>query len=254
MADPSDPLRENDVGAFADLAARPNPDALVILAVPPIEDLIPALEQRLGRALTPEEVEAERRKAPSIAVARDAAERILAERTSRAQQGRPTVAGPAPGRLPPTVKGSYDEMPAGAADRKEAAVDLFGQHAFSARNQLLERLRRLVGSAEDRDRLGSLHRKEYDAVAALDPTGRDAALALARKAIDGYLQEILMLLTDTGDSLSFGPGHAINYRLILQVKDVGSNEAVEEFEINRGGRKVFYTDYARWLNRHDRHR
>ncbi len=42
MAEPSEPLRENESGKFEDLAMRPNPDSLVILAVPPIEDLIPA--------------------------------------------------------------------------------------------------------------------------------------------------------------------------------------------------------------------
>lgn len=254
MAEPGEPLRENDAGTYGDLSARPNPDSLVILAIPPVEDLIPALQQHLGRELTPEEVEVQRRKAPAIVVSREAAEKILAERKGRAEQGRPSGGGGAPRRLPPTVKGSYEEMPAEAADRKEAAVELFGQHVFSVRNQLVDRLRRFVESADARGGLGSLHRREYDAVAGLDPTAREAALALARKAIDGYLQEILGLLTGTGDSLSFGRGHAINYRLILQVKEVGSDEVVEEFDINRECQKVFFTYYARWLNRHGQHR
>jgi hypothetical protein len=254
MAEPGEPLRENEGGKFEDLAKRPNPESLVILAVPPIEDLIPLLQQRLGRELSPEEIEVHRRKAPSIVVTREAAEKILAERRSRAERSRPGSSGQTPRLSAPTVKHSYDEMPTEAEDRKEAAVELFGQHVFSLRNQLIERLRRVVESAEDRGRLGSLHRKEYDAVAALDPTGREAALALARKAIDSYLQDILVLFTGTGDSLSFGRQHAINHRLTLQVKEVSTDQVVEEFEINRECQKVFHTYYARWLNRYAQHR
>jgi hypothetical protein len=249
MDEPSEPLRVNEVGTYGDLAQRPNPDGLVILPIPPIEALIPALQQQLGRELTPEEVGVQRRKAPSIVITKEAAEQMMAERARRG------TAVPTGGRLqPPTVSRSYDEMPTEAADRREAAVEFFGQHLFSLRNQLDDRLRRLIESAETRGRLGSLHRKEYEAVAALDPAGREAALALARKAIDNYLQDILALFTGTGDSLSLGHGHAINYRLILQVKEVGSDAVIEEFAINRECQKVFGQYYNRWLNRYSDHR
>jgi len=249
MAEPSERLRENEVGTFGDLTQRPNPDALIILPVPPIENLIPALQQHLGRELTPEELEIQRRKAPSIVVTKEAAEKIMAEQAHRGITVQTT------GRFrPPTVRSSYDEMPTEAADRDEAAVELFGQHLFSLRNQLIERLRQVIESAETRRRLGFLHRKEYDAVAALAPEGREAAWALARKAVDLYLQDVLALFTGTGDSLSFESGYAINYRLILQVKEVSSDEVVEEFEINRKCQKVFYEYYGRWLNRYVDHR
>ncbi len=145
-------------------------------------------------------------------------------------------------------------MPAEAAPRKEAAVELFGQHLFSLRNKLVELLRDRVESAESRKLLGSLKRKEFDAVAAFSPEQREATLAFARKAIDSYLQYILALLTGTGDDQTFGPEHAINYRLVLQVKEIKSDEVVEEFEINRECEKVFFEYYGRWLNRYDDHR
>ncbi len=254
MAELSEPLRENETGPFGELAKRPNPDSLVILAIPPIEDLIRALQQRLDRELTPGEIEAQRRKAPAIVASREAAEKVLAQRSSKAQPSDPGRAASRPGRLPPTVKCSYDEMPADAKERTEAAVELFGQHVFSLRNQLVERLRRFVESADDRGQLGTLHRKEYDAVAALDATAQEAALALARKAIESCLQDILMLFTGTGDSLSLGGQHAINYRLTLQVKEIITNTVVDEFDINRECEKVFYTYYARWLNRYGQQR
>ncbi len=57
MAKNNEPLRENETGAFGELAKRPNPDNLVILPVPAVEDMLPFLQQRLGRELTAEDIE-----------------------------------------------------------------------------------------------------------------------------------------------------------------------------------------------------
>jgi hypothetical protein len=154
----------------------------------------------------------------------------------------------------PTVKSEFGTMPQEPAARKEAAVELCGQHLFSLRNQRLDALRHIIETKEVRERLGALHRKEYEAVAALEPEARQAALGLARKAIDLYMQDLLGLLTNIGTSLAFGPNHAINYKLTLQVKEAESNEVIEEFIINRGGERVFYENYGRWLNRYGDHR
>jgi hypothetical protein len=79
----STPLQLNEVGAYGDLAARPNPDGLVILSVPPFEAMLPFLAQRLGRELTPDEIEIERKKAPSIVLTKQAAEQMSAARARR---------------------------------------------------------------------------------------------------------------------------------------------------------------------------
>jgi hypothetical protein len=68
MAEEGRPLRQHDVGPYEELAARANPDGLVVLAVPPFETMLPFLERKLGRPLTAEEIEAKRRTAPSIAL------------------------------------------------------------------------------------------------------------------------------------------------------------------------------------------
>jgi len=251
MPERSEPLRENEVGAFGELAQRPNPDNFIILPVPAVEHLLASLQNNLGRELTPEEVERHRRKAISIVVTRESAQKIQAERQARGEV-KPVQTD---GRLlPPTVQSAYDAMPSDVADRNEAAVEILGQHLFSLRNQVVEGLRRTIESAESRERLGSLHRKEYDAVAALSTPDREAAMGLARKAIDLYLQHILVLFTGTGDSLCFGPRHAINYRLVLEVKDVESDNVIEELCVNRDCKKVFYDYYGRWLNRYNQHR
>jgi hypothetical protein len=254
MTDSIEPLRENETGAYGKLAARPNPDQLVIMPIPPVEDLLPFLEQRLGRKLSAEEIEIERRKAPSIVVTKTAAEKIQAERAKRAATRQPAKTKPSEAPKAPTVKESYSELPSAPVDRKEAAVDVFGQHLFSLRNQVLAWQRRVVESPDARESIGTLQRKEYDAIAAFSPEMREAALGFARKAIDGYLQQVLVLFTGIGDDLRFGEAHAVNYRLVLEVKDIKSDEVVEEFVVNRECKKVFYEYYGRWLNRHGDHR
>ena len=83
MASSSEPLQLNEVGAYGDLSARPNPSGFVILTVPPFEQMLPFIAQRLGRELTPAEIEVERKKAPSIVLTKEDAERVVAARASR---------------------------------------------------------------------------------------------------------------------------------------------------------------------------
>jgi hypothetical protein len=68
MPGSNDPIRLHEVGPYAELCARPNPDGLVVLTVPPFQTMLPFLAQKLGRPLTPEEAEAKRQTAPSIVV------------------------------------------------------------------------------------------------------------------------------------------------------------------------------------------
>ena len=83
MSQMNEPLRENEVGAFGELSKRPNPLGLAILQVPPFESTLPFIEQRIGRKLSPEEIEVERAKAPSIVVSQDAAQKMAAARAAR---------------------------------------------------------------------------------------------------------------------------------------------------------------------------
>ena len=58
----NDPIRLNEVGIYGDLIARPNPDSLVVLTIPPFESMLPFIVQKFGRELTSEEIEIERKK------------------------------------------------------------------------------------------------------------------------------------------------------------------------------------------------
>ncbi len=74
------------------------------------------------------------------------------------------------------------------------------------------------------------------------------------KSVDLYIQSLLALLSDIGSSLAFGPDHALNYRLIMEVKDSRSGTIVDKFTVNRDGRKTHANYHGRWLNRHADHR
>jgi hypothetical protein len=79
MPTPTDPLKLNEVGTYGDLIARPNPDGFIVLSLPPFETLLPFIVSQRGRELTPDEIEAERKRVPSIALTKEAAERLAAE-------------------------------------------------------------------------------------------------------------------------------------------------------------------------------
>jgi hypothetical protein len=83
MPSPTEPLKMNEVGAYGDLIARPNPDELIVLTVPPFETMLPFIAQQRGRELTPDEIEAERKRAPSIVLTKQAAEQMTAARARR---------------------------------------------------------------------------------------------------------------------------------------------------------------------------
>ncbi len=83
MPSPSEPLKLHEVGAYGDLMARPNPDGLVVVTVPPFETMLPFLARQRGRELTPDEVEAERKRAPSIVLTKEAARQMAAARAKR---------------------------------------------------------------------------------------------------------------------------------------------------------------------------
>jgi hypothetical protein len=80
MNAPSEPIRLYEVGEYGELAARPNPDGLVILPVPPVEEMLRIISKRLGRELLPHEIQAEYRQAPSMVHTRIEAEKIIADR------------------------------------------------------------------------------------------------------------------------------------------------------------------------------
>ena len=157
---------------------------------------------------------------------------------------------------PPTVTGSFEDLPLNPDERHEAFVQFLGQHLFSERNQRLAAIRQLVESEGSRNRLGKIHRQPYEAVGSLDTQGQKAALALAQTAIDLFMQDLLGLLQHIGTDMRLGENHALRYRLWLEVIDLNNEdelEVVEEELVNRCGKKALTSYFGRWLNRNGQH-
>ncbi len=107
-------------------------------------------------------------------------------------------------------------------------------------------------SQESRNRVGRLHRVEYDAAARLSAEDREIALQLAQKSVDLFMQRFLALLQCNGLStdLKAGEEHAIAYELLLTFIRADDLGPIETHAVNKDGEKVFSEYFGRWLNRY----
>jgi hypothetical protein len=148
---------------------------------------------------------------------------------------------------------SLENLPSDPKERHEAFIEIFGRQLFSLRNEVLQNTRAIVKAPQEvRDRIGKLNSRQYTAVAGLPEEAQEAALGLSRKAIDSFLQHLLMLFTHNGMSIEIplGTDHAIAYEILLKAIRKDNLEAVEEHIVNKDGAKVFSEYFGRWVNRH----
>ena len=76
-------LRENQVGTHGDLSQLPNPHGLILVFVPDFKDLVRLSEQRLGRKMEADEIDALRQRAAVVALPPDQAEQFESARARR---------------------------------------------------------------------------------------------------------------------------------------------------------------------------
>jgi hypothetical protein len=149
----------------------------------------------------------------------------------------------------------FSQLPSDPKERLTVLVDLFGEHLFAQRNMALRAT--TLGVRNGRADRATLFRQEYEEVARLPPEGQAAALALARKAIDTFLQNMLSMLgTDLSTDLRLGPNHAVTYEIVQQIRDLNDQDhaIVEQHVISHGAGKFLADYYGRWLNRFDESR
>jgi len=63
-------------------------------------------------------------------------------------------------------------------------------------------------------------------------------------------KKLLLILAVQGITFRLGESHAIQFRLIAEVRDVENMNVVLEETINRGGERAFQNYWGRWLNQH----
>jgi len=151
---------------------------------------------------------------------------------------------------PPQFDVSFEELPSDPKERHEVLVDLFGQYFFWVRGQSMSRIRQLVESEDERNKLGKLFREVFEEVGAMSDEDRQTALKLAESAVGDFAGLLLTMISGQGFDDTLGPNHVFRYRLDMEVCDGETGEVVFEEMINRGGKKFFPEYWGRWLNRY----
>ncbi len=148
----------------------------------------------------------------------------------------------------PLLPESFDDLPVDPRERHEACVALFGSDVFDVRNGVLRACNVLCESEEARSKYARLHRQAYDDIAKLPPEARQAAGRLAKRVLDNFIHQLIWMLGHGGFDHPLGPGHAIQYRLDMEVFDINSEEMVLCETVNRDGIRYFGSYWGRWLN------
>jgi hypothetical protein len=152
-------------------------------------------------------------------------------------------------KRPPKIDLKFSDLPADPKQRHEVLVDVFGQYIYWLRNWAIQEVCEVIESEEAREKLGTIRRRKYDTVAALNPEERFAACKFAEAATDRFIQLLLTMLSGTGEDQRLGDDHAIRFKLLMEILEVETAEVVLEETINRGGEKFFADYWGRWLNR-----
>jgi hypothetical protein len=150
---------------------------------------------------------------------------------------------------PPKIDINFADLPSDSRQRHEVLVDVFGRYIMWLRDWTTDASRELVESEEARQKLGTIRRRKYDAIAQLSPDQRAAACTFAQATVDRFLQLFLTLLAGRGVDDRLGTDHAIRFKLDMEIVRVEDGEIVDTETINRSGKKFFADYWGRWLNR-----
>lgn len=149
----------------------------------------------------------------------------------------------------PNVRPRYDELPVDPEERREALLDILGQHICWTRDLALARLRSRVGShsAQEEPDVGS--RAIFERIANQPEETQQLIFESATLAIHVFVKFLLGMLANIGTDLKQDDTHVIWYRLVAEIYDIPSGEIIEEMTLNRN-QLDFLPDYLpKWLER-----
>jgi hypothetical protein len=151
--------------------------------------------------------------------------------------------------ISPGVNLSLDSLPKQPQDRHEVLVDLFGRYVMWMRNWNNQSTKRLIESAEAREKLGTILRQPFEEAALRDTSDGGRAVRVAEASVDAFIRLLLQVFAHSGSDFLVGKDHALRFRLVMELVEMESDELVHEEVINRGGQKHFADYWGRWLNR-----
>lgn len=150
---------------------------------------------------------------------------------------------------PPNVPPQITQFLLDTGSQHSAGADTFGCCVMWIRRNVLQRARQRVENESARN-LGSLGRREYDAVAMLGTDQREACHEFAKRCVDDFIQEMLGLLANRGDDLTASESVSMRLRLDLELYDIDSQKLLTSATINRPPARLSPEDaWGRWLNR-----
>jgi hypothetical protein len=150
--------------------------------------------------------------------------------------------------IPPVIDRAYSDLPADPTERHRFLSDAFGKYLLWAMQKSEEDVKRLVESEPDREKMGRVPAQPFKRAAeALNHEQKQVTYALTREALALFARRLLGILTAQGVSHRLGTSHAIQFRLVLEIRDVENLDLIDEEVINRGGDRAFFTQWGRWL-------
>jgi hypothetical protein len=151
-------------------------------------------------------------------------------------------------KYPPSIDIAWEELPKDPKERHEFFVDVFGKLLFWALNEAQDDVEALVEAKELREKLGRLAREPFELAAGkLAEEERKIAYKLVNEALCCFARRLLAVLSARGISHRMGQKHAIQFRLVLEVREIEDLGVAAEEVINRGGKKAFSSYWGRWL-------
>jgi hypothetical protein len=149
-----------------------------------------------------------------------------------------------------TLSIDFDGLPDDPAGRREALLEAFAEQLFRERNERLASVGRLLSEPADRDAVGTIRARPYEELARFGQEVVSPGVGVARATLDNYIHHLLAIFTNMGSDVRIGSGHALRYRLVVEVIDVQTHSVVEETVINRDTEKALMSYFGRWLNRY----
>jgi hypothetical protein len=131
--------------------------------------------------------------------------------------------------------------------RRERVQEDFGRHVVEQRNRMAALVRQWI---EDDKRFPTqIYDRLLDRVRELDPAFRSDIASVALLMADQIVEAVLGTF-DLGD-YAHSDDRLVNYAIIAQFRMAGSEEVIDEVDVNRGQPVIaVWKSYKRWLSRY----
>jgi hypothetical protein len=131
--------------------------------------------------------------------------------------------------------------------RREEAQEVFGRHIVEQRNRMAVRVRRWI-ETEERFPL-PIYDHLLDRVRKMDPAVRADVASIALLMADQIVSAVLTAF-DGGDEM-IADGQFVNYAVVAQMREPGSDKVLSEVDVNRGDPIIaVWNAYSKWLSRY----